>query len=906
MIPGDGLEALQGSNTFPRRKNVPASEFSLDSECPSPTPLKKTKTGRRESRLGLRNLFARSGKLSKADGSLPSPISLKSPSSLNSLNLLNLHKPSSRSGGFRASLADISAWPYGQQAKSELALSSADYPWEASHEKPGDNQDQGPRSPANGFASSSSSSGKRTPGMSITKQPRPTLAIWTLPPLCRAFQQAHKQQTLAATTMPIETVLKLSEKSSVADMIVPLSETDMNVSGASSSGSGAGISTGDKFRRRNRGDSLSAGNLQWTTKIYILATAGYLLQYTGDGAIDRLPEKVLRLSKSSVAFATDMIPGRHWVLQVSSTTEADGSPLTDSRSLLSKLSFRAPDKRNISNMIMVFENAEDMDDWMSSLRTMIEQLGGKRSLSEAGLLKELEPKREEDAKTLYLREKPSLKTIIVRDAAQAVTASSSPLQREHSSVTPDYSIPVVDFDSLSHDLTYDDKSTTNSVASHDGRQLDNLRDSSHRLSHLSSGQRTVLTSTTSSPADSPVRERFPLSADITIIPETARPRPNASVIANRRMSLQTMGPFVGEASISGDGMLEHHQLISLPWAHNGGDAMPSPTEPRGAHNFVVPVPQSTGRRFSHIKVASALDAENFFSPPSPRDATAATPRGSLRKLSNIRVGRPLSTVEDQPSPKENSMPERPVTSHHAETRSPTLSADVPSVPKLPRGRLMSVPHVPQMLERLSTPSRRLSLVPKMASRTPSPGPATPPGFQLDGNTHQHPRRLASFNALRKQLESKGSSSTLGDASPLASPTTESSYSPLPSPLVASWADKVKRNRSSIDDVDEFSRGFSLGFSWAAKRASIASAFSDKSFPGEVHTIASIAESLPQLSPPPTGPLPPIPSRPSSSSSNYSKTMGRKKSMPRMAMPPPAPPPTCALPPLPHIKATARA
>ena len=30
-------------------------------------------------------------------------------------------------------------------------------------------------------------------------------------------------------------------------------------------------------------------------KIYILVTAGFVLQYAGDGAFDRLPEKVLKL-----------------------------------------------------------------------------------------------------------------------------------------------------------------------------------------------------------------------------------------------------------------------------------------------------------------------------------------------------------------------------------------------------------------------------------------------------------------------------------------------------------------------------------------------------------------------------------------------------------------------------------
>lgn len=889
--PASGLEALQGSNTFPRRKNVPASEFSLDSDVSTSAPLKKSKLGRRGSKLGLKHLFGR--KLSKASESLSSPISLKSPSSLNSLNMLNNlgKRPPSRSGGgFRRSLADISGWPYGQQAKSELALSTSDYPWDASHEQPDDSHDPRPQTPATG---SSASSGKRAPGMSITRQPRPTLTVWTLPPLIRAYQQAHKQQTLSATTMPTETVLKLSEKSTVADMIVPLTETDTIMSNA-------GISTGDKFRRRNRGDSLSAGNLQWTTKIYILVTAGYLLQYARDGAIDRLPERVLRLGASSAAFVTDMIPGRHFVLQVTSTTDNnDRPPSTDPRSFLSKLSFRPSEKRNTSNMIMVFENAEDMDGWMTCLRSVIERLGGKRSISEADLLKEAEAKLNEDAHTPRVREKPSLKSIAVRDAAQANrTPPSTAPHQERSSRVPDYSIPAVDFDSISHDLTYDDKSATNSIASHDGRQLDNLRDSSQRLSQLSSGQRTNLTSTTSSPAGSPVRERFPLSADITIIPETARPRPNASVIAaNRRVSLQTMGPFVGEASLGGDGLLDHHhQLSPLPWVStSGSDGTPSPTESRGTLNFGVSTSQSTGRRASHMKVSSALDVENFFSPPSPRDAVASTSRGSQRKLSNIRVRRPLSTVEDQPSPKENIMPERPVTSHNAETRSPS---DIPSVPKLPRERLVSMSNVPQVLGRLSLPSRRLSLVPKLTTRSPSPSPATSPGFHLDENAIDSPRRLASINALRKQLEAKTSSSTLGDTSPLASPATDRSYSPLPSPLSASWTDKTKKNRSSVDDVDEFSRGFNLGFSWAAKRASIMSAFSDKSYPGDAHPIASIAESLPQLSPPPTGPLPAIPSRPSSSSSNYYKNMGRKKSLPRLAMPPPAPPPTCALPPLP--------
>ncbi|KAK4068565.1 uncharacterized protein Triagg1_7213 [Trichoderma aggressivum f. europaeum] len=858
MAPISRPEPPEGNNPFPRRIHTPIPFLSGESD--SVASSKPAKPGRRESRLGIRTLFGRSSRLHKGEESL------RSPSSLNSLNSA---KASPRSGGFRASLADMN-WPYGQQVKSELALPMANYPWDSPREKPDDGRDAQSRSPANGAAlaaaaaAAAASSGKRTPGMSIAKQPRPTLATWTLPTLFRAYQQAHKQQSLAAVSLPIEALMKLGEKTSV-EIIAPLSQTDMNVSG--SGGGAASTSTGDKFRRRNRGDSLSTTNLPWTTKIYILATAGYLLQYTGDGAIDRVPEKVLRLGKSSAAFATDLIPGRHWVLQVSATTEDDRVSTTESRSLLSKLSFRTSEKRYTSNMLMVFESAEDMDDWMTSLRAMIEQLGGKRSLSEAGLPKEFDSKETDSKESsfdgIYLREKKSQGNLIDKEAirsTQVVAANPSPvLQQGHGRRVCDYSIPVIDFDSVTHDMTSDDKSTTNSVVSHDGRQLDNLRDSSHRLSLLSSGQRTILTSTTSSPADSPIRERFPLPADITTIPETAQPRPNGSVIMNRRVSLQTMAPFIGEI---GDGMSELGQFPSPPWVKT---EPPSPSDPRGTHGFGASSIQQVGRRY--IKLTSALDPSGL--PPSP---TTVGPRVSLRKLSNIRTGRPLSTVEDQPSPKESAMPERPVTSHHAETRSQVSSADAPRVPKLPRGRLVSVPNVPQML------GRRLSLVHK-ESRSRSPG------LQADGAQQAYPELRSTFE----------------DDSPLASPVSEKLYHTLPSHIAAAWGDRVRRNRTSVEVDGESTRSFSLGFSWASrpKRASIASAFSEWSAPGDVRPIDTIAET-PPLSPPPTGPLPPIPSsRPSSSCSNQAQMMGRKKSMPRMAMPPPAPPPTCALPPIPQ-------
>ena len=79
----------------------------------------------------------------------------------------------------------------------------------------------------------------------------------------------------------------------------------------------------------------------------------YLLQYSGDGSFDRLPEKMMQLGKDSVAFASDVLPGKHWVLQISQAMDADGAPTADSRSLFSRLSFRGADYRRTTTSILL-------------------------------------------------------------------------------------------------------------------------------------------------------------------------------------------------------------------------------------------------------------------------------------------------------------------------------------------------------------------------------------------------------------------------------------------------------------------------------------------------------------------------------------------------------------------------
>lgn len=57
--------------------------------------------------------------------------------------------------------------------------------------------------------------------------------------------------------------------------------------------------------------SIPFTKVEWTRKIFILVTSGYLLQYASAGSFDRVPEKMMKLGKDSVAFASDAIPGKH-------------------------------------------------------------------------------------------------------------------------------------------------------------------------------------------------------------------------------------------------------------------------------------------------------------------------------------------------------------------------------------------------------------------------------------------------------------------------------------------------------------------------------------------------------------------------------------------------------------------
>lgn len=676
---------------------------------------------------------------------------------------------------------------------------------------------------------------------SIQDMSADSLAAWEMPQLFKAFPQTIRQATLPAVTMPTEMVLRLHEKG-VAAAALELPNTEE--------------STPAEKAKKKHSKNPSLSNLQWTTKIYLLVTSGYLLQYSGAGHYDRLPEKVLKLTSTSAAFVTDSIPGRHWVLQVSSTTEPDAAiPTNESKSILSKLSIMGGDKRDTPNVLMVFESPGDLDSWMVTLRGEIEKLGGRRKMSETGL-----PER-----TVIPRQ-PS-RNMVIRDSARFsyVTSRSPSRLRKESHDDGDVTLKPSDFQH-SREQSLDDSSTTNSVVSQDARQLDNLRDSNgNRLSFASADRRTALTSAASSPERSPIAENFPRSSIETcdsheyangVKNADTKPRPNASVIASRRSTMSSAGLFIDINTIKPD-----TRNSDDPFSSNPNESQESPSGPI-TPNFSVP--QSSSRRYSYIRANSSSSQ----SPPSPNVGSFQSRLIRTKPPPVAGSSRPLSMVIHQQSPRTD-VPARPPTADgtsyqplspvkELRQHSPDNSADGRSEMISPRSSVAGRESMPSPSPSSRTSPRRSSKPPVAGLRRSSPD-AGARGARVSRRLSAMPRDVSSVPVF-----------TGSDDASHRKPTAESSR-------VKSVAPSREGRRMSVNTA----------FAELAHRRYSSS---DEKCPVSV---------LPPMPPPPSGPLPSLPSNASTPKSEKQKALSNRRSMPQM-MPPRVPPPLRELPPIPPI------
>ena len=201
-----------------------------------------------------------------------------------------------------------------------------------------------------------------------------------LPPLFQAWPQAVKHAVLEVTTITSDMMTQQARsRRSAATM------------DASARNSEDGSSPTDKKAGFRHGSKGSISSYDLPKKLFILTTSGCLLQYAETGSSERAPEKALQLGKDSAAFACDLIPGRHHVLEVlQSVAEIGGggaggsgsgsSTSTSTSSLLKKFGLRgAATRRQASNFLLVMADAEALSAWMSAVRKQIEALGGKRA-----------------------------------------------------------------------------------------------------------------------------------------------------------------------------------------------------------------------------------------------------------------------------------------------------------------------------------------------------------------------------------------------------------------------------------------------------------------------------------------------------------------------------------------------
>jgi hypothetical protein len=876
-LEADSLSTIKSTFNFSRRARPPPPTRVLDYAERTPLGPGAAKLSRRESRGGLRSIFTRNKTNPEINGSI-SPTKEAAVAK----NVLLEISPSLRAK------TDVGMDPTTGRVYAKSTASTPERKATLRMTMMSKSTKTRPVSRGNP---------KQSP-KSVPKPPRRTLAAWDPPPLFQAYPQAIKHAQLSSSTLSADSILRISNHRRNNSIREDITHSGLGADEVQTAAAKKIEKTRSKHQRQLSG---SLSKADWTQKIYMLVTSGYLLQYSGEGSFDRLPEKMMQLGKDSVAFASDVIPGKHWVLQISQAMDSDGVPAPDPRSLLSRLSFRGADyRRTATSFLLILDSAEDLESWITTVRREIEALGGKKYVSETG-----KPKVDEEV--MRLKAQPSQRFLVQRDPDRF---SNPPTPRTSTYEPPwtysgdvEYQEPTVPSLRTQYVVgpSANRLSVATSSASHDSQPCESLKDNSFRLSYMSSGQRTLVTSQGSTPTCSPTQETFITIAESRIEDyiEEVRPRPNATAISDRRRSMQAMQkPRIQTHA------LEFHATpkASQPRPHStyGGlgrpTIVPSPSTP----NFSVP--HSVSKRYT---LGKALD--NVSVPPSTRVKTPTKERDPAMKGNRKSPPAPLkapqlSPVQDYPSPVKQlpfNTPSRSSFQKASSSRPSTAEVPPHSRSGSPRSTSKSAVGSPISV-------RRSSHIPPKSPR-------------IVQSSIQSPRRQSSLRAFPN---------VVGDApkTPVRAPPTQPASPhmvPLPpSPLIS----PLQLEATPDDDTS--------GFAISQGNPRVSAHISKPKRPASMQVLTKASTNvMGRTVPPPNGTvtaitlpsakpttpshallssIPPqplsAPHLPSSLSSpsvqrlkatEAKKNLLNRRSMPHLVKgPPPAPPPNYALPPIP--------
>ncbi|KAF2722964.1 hypothetical protein K431DRAFT_37012 [Polychaeton citri CBS 116435] len=641
---------------------------------------------------------------------------------------------------------------------------------------------------------------------------------WTPPPLFQAYPQATKYGTLEISLSPSETVMSKGRgrKASVQHL-------------ATSEGSSRGsMESYDSNRTRNMLRHVATSHsvpVELPRKIFVLVTAGYILQYAETGPSDRLPEKVLQLSSESAAFACDLIPGRHYVLQISQTVDQQGAVVASNGSIFDKLGLKsAAAKRLTSTFLLVMPSAENMLSWMEAIRQEIEALGGKRTEPEA--VPTVHRRNAGEFNGLQKAPSQSPRYQIKRDPDRVTTLPSpaSPLDAEalHQFPVPPQATPTLqpspekpstsevegtskpDVDASSEEKAVDTRadqprsrssseaSTSSSIAqSVEQKQLNSLRNSTSvkRMSYVSAAP-TVATSIAES-RNSSIR-----SYRASVAHSPPRPEPklkqsldslkDGSVRSSRifrRRSNMVLPPAVAIRSPRSS----RTNVVGSEEQEEGLTALPSP----------FPLESPVMGRFSGSY--QSLSPSSASRPRSVRDRMSLTSPRSMQCLTEVRakhdskIGSPPPVINVDGERPESIVGDLPPPSMWAFRSSPNRRLS--HQPQLPPGQAqthnrVSVQAMPTSAERVprkraSTPSFSLPLRINPQKASDSPHTTNDQSFSSNDPHHERSKEHTSTPSLaveniplRRRSVSPVSPSSIQSSSEAASAPVQNSTARL--------------------------------------------------------------------------------------------------------------------------------
>lgn len=285
------------------------------------------------------------------------------------------------------------------------------------------------------FRTNATEASTRRPGFQDSRGPQPERRqpAWDPPPLFQALAQSTKHGLAEVSMSAPETVLAKSRAVRNRGLQVP-GEGDPRTSTDTSESAEAKRSA--RTTLKHIGGALAAhGELQ--RKIFVLVSAGYLLQYAEYGPSGRLPERILPLGDESAAFASDLIPGRHHVVQVAQAVDKQGVPVAPTGSFFSKMSMRNTGARKVTTSILLaLSDGDEMNGWLHALRKQIVESGGSQTREDTSIEVRSRAEAESEADLSPERPKAGIRWQSTRAATSLEDAQQREIERSVSPVPP--------------------------------------------------------------------------------------------------------------------------------------------------------------------------------------------------------------------------------------------------------------------------------------------------------------------------------------------------------------------------------------------------------------------------------------------------------------------------------------